>query len=55
MAAKVKSDPRAVYLLPLIVAVGVLPAPPLPLILAAHAGNVYLHASRIPILAARTP
>lgn len=48
MAAKVRSDSRAALLLPLML--GAAWRPSVPLLLLAHAANVYLHASRAPFI-----
>ena len=48
MAAKVRTDPRAAYLLPIFF--GATWWPNAPLLLLAHAANIWLHASRAPFI-----
>jgi hypothetical protein len=48
MALKVKSDPRAPYLIPFILGAAVCPS--VPLVLLAHVGNVILHLTRAPFI-----
>ena len=48
MAAKVRTDDRAIYLLPLLV--GAAWHPSAPVLLASHLANIYLHASRSPFI-----
>lgn len=48
MALKVKSDPRAPYLLPFIIGAAIHPSPTL--VLLAHLGNILLHVTRAPFI-----